>query len=45
MDAAKGEQRGTERESFILKQTYFSVNNDIQWHGNIFSRTRGKRDE
>jgi hypothetical protein len=25
------------RESFILKQTYFIVNNDMQQHGNILT--------
>jgi hypothetical protein len=25
------------RESFILKQTHFSVNNDMQHHGNILT--------
>jgi hypothetical protein len=25
------------RESFVLKQKYFSVNNDIQQHGNILT--------
>jgi hypothetical protein len=32
MDAAIGKQHGMEREKFILKQTHFSVNNDMQQH-------------
>jgi hypothetical protein len=31
------EKKKSGTESFILKQTYFSVNNDMQQHGNILT--------
>jgi hypothetical protein len=37
MDAAKWKYRGTERESFILKQIHFRVNDDMQQHGNTLT--------
>jgi hypothetical protein len=36
MDTAKGKYT-EQRESFILKQTHFSVNNNMKQHGNILA--------